>query len=323
MLYRQMGKWGLKLSELSLGSWITFGSSFGLTEAKDLIKAAFDEGINFFDTAEVYANGAAELILGESIKQFARSDVVISTKLFWGGKGPNDQGLSRKHLVEGTRNSLRRLQLEYIDILFCHRPDPKTPLEETAYAMDYLVRSGLVLYWGTSEWSAEQIASISRICLDLGLILPSVEQPQYNLFHRKQVEQEYSALYDKLGIGTTTWSPLDSGVLTGKYKEGIPEGSRLYKNSWLRGNLLPEKLKVVERLHPIADKLGCSMAQLSIAWCLKNPHVSSVLLGVSSLDQLVHNLRSIEIKDKLTQPIMDEIHKAIDMKSPLFEFHTS
>lgn len=322
MQYRQMGKWGLKLSELSLGSWITFGSTIGLNESKELVKIAFDNGINFFDTAEVYNNGAAELLLGEVFRAYPRDQLVVATKIYWGGKGPNDVGLSRKHLIEGTRNSLKRLQLEYVDLLFCHRPDPHTPLEESAAAMNFLVEQGDILYWGTSEWSQEEFTAIYTICKEMGYALPVVEQPQYNLFHRKRVEQEYLPLYKEKGIGITSWSPLDSGTLTGKYQEGIPEGSRLARNDWLKGNLLPEKLKAIAQLQQIANDLSCSLTQLAIAWCLQNPHVTSVILGVSSAEQLLHNLHAVNIKERLTPPVIEQIKKAADLSSPLFQYST-
>jgi voltage-dependent potassium channel beta subunit len=323
MHYRQMGKWGIRLSELSLGSWITFGSTIGLTESKELIKIAVENGINFFDTAEEYKGGGAELLLGEALKGYPREQLVVATKIFWGGgKGPNDVGLSRKHLIEGTRQSLKRLQLEYIDLLFCHRPDPHTPLEETAAAMNFLIEKGDILYWGTSEWSQEEILAICAICKEAGYALPAVEQPQYNLFHRKRVENEYLSLYTDLGIGITTWSPLDSGTLTGKYQDGIPEGSRLARNNWLTGHLLPEKLQAISQLQQIANDLSCSLAQLAIAWCLKNSYVTSVLLGVSNENQLLHNLQAISVKERLTQPIMKQIQQAAELGAAQFEYYT-
>lgn len=307
MEYRRLGKAGLKVSELSFGSWITFGSSLDLNRVKDCIRTARDAGINFFDTAEEYADGHAELLLGEAFKSYRREDLVISTKIFWGGKGPNDIGLSWKHLVEGTKNSLRRLQLDYVDLLFCHRPDPGTPIEETVRAMDTLVRAGLVFYWGTSEWSAPQLEEAYRVAQGLNAIPPSMEQPEYNMFRRHKVEVEFASLYKSYGLGTTIWSPLDSGILSGKYNEGIPANSRLAANPELRELLTHDKIAIVKRLGELAASLDCTLAQLAIAWCLKNPHVSSVIMGASDPRQIQENIRALEIKQRLTSEVMQRI----------------
>lgn len=314
MEYRQLGSSGLKVSELSFGSWITFGSSLDLIAIKKCIRAAYERGINFFDNAEVYGSGASELLMGEALRDYRREDLVISTKIFWGGEGVNDQGLSKKHLWEGVKNSIRRLQLDYVDLLFCHRPDPETPIEETVRTMDLIVRSGLALYWGTSEWKASEIEEAHKIAKELHATPPVVEQPEYNLFRRERVEKEYGPLYEKYGIGTTIWSPLDSGILTGKYNEGIPAGSRLFYHEELRKRLSDAKIEKVKALIGIAKELNCSIAQLAIAWCLKNPRVSSVITGATHLQQLDENLHAIEVKSRLTDDFMQKIEQVLNKK---------
>lgn len=307
MEYRRLGKAGLKVSELSYGSWITFGSTLDLNRVKECIATARDVGINFFDTAEEYADGHAELLLGEAFKVYRREDLVVSTKIFWGGKGPNDLGLSWKHLIEGTKNSLRRLQLDYVDMLFCHRPDPGTPIEETVRAMDALVRQGLVFYWGTSEWSAAQLEEAYHIAETFNAIPPSMEQPEYNMFRRHKVEVEFASLYQRYGLATTIWSPLDSGILTGKYNQGIPANSRLAANPDLHELLTNDKISIVKRLGELATSLDCTLAQLALAWCLKNPHVSSVIMGASQPGQIRENIKALEVKQKLTPDVMQRI----------------
>ena len=308
MQYNRLGRAGLRVSELSFGSWVTFGKNLDVASAKEAIKVAFDYGVNFFDNAEVYAHGKSEEIMGEAIRDFRREDLVISTKLFWGGEGPNDTGLSHKHLMEGIDNSLKRLQLDYVDLLFCHRPDPSTPIEETVRAMDIIVRSGRAFYWGTSEWNAEELEMAYQIAKELGAVPPSMEQPEYNLFHRARVEKEYASLYERYGMGTTIWSPLAMGVLTGKYNSGdIPKGSRMDTEEWLRKYLTEEHLNVVRKLEPIAQDLGCNLAQLSLAWCLKNPNVSTVITGASRIEQIHDNMKAIEVKDKLSTDVMERI----------------
>ncbi|ABR30025.1 alcohol dehydrogenase [Thermosipho melanesiensis] len=318
MNYRKVGKWGLKISELSLGSWLTFGNQLDISAAKEIVREAFKQGINFFDTAEAYANGMAESMLGEVFKEFRRSDIVVSTKIFWGGNGPNDRGLSRKHIIEGTFASLKRLQLDYVDIVYCHRPDPETPIEETVLAMDYLIRNGYALYWGTSEWSAQQLENAHKACKELNCVPPIVEQPQYNMLVRNRVEKEYQPIYEKYGMGLTIWSPLASGILTGKYNNGIPEDSRLARFPNLKKHLeengiLTEKtFEKLQKLQKIADELDAKLSQLAIAWCLLNPNVSSVILGVSKMEQLHENLNALKVKEKITDDMEKEIRKILE-----------
>lgn len=307
MKYNNLGRSGLRVSEISLGSWLTFGSSLDQSAIKEFMRLAVNSGINFFDNAEVYAKGESETLMGEALKEFRREELVISTKIFWGGNGPNDNGLSWKHLVEGTRNSLRRMRLSYVDIIFCHRPDPVTPMEETVRAMDYIIKSGYAFYWGTSEWSAAQIEQAFQIAERYNCILPIAEQPQYNLFTRSRVEEEYSELYAHHGLGLTTWSPLASGILTGKYQEVIPAGTRLATNEWLQKERTPERLESVYSLKKIAEELGVSLSQLAIAWCMKNPRVSTVITGSTRIAQLKENLEAVRVKDLLTDEVMGRI----------------
>lgn len=314
MEYRNLGIAGIKVSELAFGSWITFASSLDLSAVKQCMRIAFEAGVNFFDNAESYAGGAAEMLMGEAIKDYRREDLVISTKIFWGGKGPNSGGLSWKHLVEGTKNSLRRLNLSYVDLLYCHRPDPSTPMEETIRAMDFILKSGLAFYWGTSEWNALQIEKAHQIAKDIHAIPPVMEQPEYNLFHRDRVEREYLPLYEKFGLGITAWSPLDSGILTGKYASGIPKGARLDIHHELKPRLTPEKISKVKALGSIADELNCTLAQLSIAWCLKNPHVSSVITGATNPHQVSENMQAVFVKHQLNEEAMRKIDAIIEGK---------
>lgn len=317
MEYRKVGKWGLKISELSLGSWLTFGNQIDIGEARNAIREAYKNGINFFDTAEAYSSGMAESMMGQVLKEFNRDDIVVSTKIFWGGEGPNKTGLSRKHLLEGTWNSLKRLELEYVDLLYCHRPDPETPVEETVLAMDYLVRNGFAMYWGTSEWNASELEAAHQACDKMNCIHPIVEQPQYSMLVRDKVENDFKPIYEKYGMGLTTWSPLASGILTGKYNNGIPKDSRLERFPFLRkhleeNGLLSEKsLEKVRKLEKIAGDLGAKMSHLALAWILKNPSVSSVILGISSIEQLEENLKTLEVKQKLTEEVMNEIEKIL------------
>lgn len=312
MEYRRLGKSGLKLSELSFGAWVTFGSELDINGVRKCIRTAIDAGINFFDNAETYGDGVAELLMGEVLKDYPRESLVLSSKIFWGGHGPNQTGLSWKHLVEGTKNSLKRLQIDYLDLLFCHRPDPSTPIEETVRAMDHLIRSGYVFYWGTSEWSAEDINQAHTIAKEIHAIPPLMEQPQYNLFHRERVEKEYLPLYQKYGLGTTIWSPLDFGILTGKYNSGIPDDSRLKNHPELQKSLTEDKIRKVQALTTIANELECSMAQLAIAWCLKNQHVSSVITGASRPAQLEENLQAAQVKQQLTAEVMQKIENTLE-----------
>ncbi len=317
MEYRKVGKWGLRISELGLGSWLTFGNQLDVENAKRCIEKAFDHGINFFDTAEAYANGMAEFILGQVLKEFARDDIVVSTKIFWGGNGPNKVGLSKKHFIEGLENSLRRLELDYVDIVYCHRPDPDTPIEETIFAVDHVLKNGWALYWGTSEWTAEQIEKAHKVCDELHVMHPIVEQPGYNLLRRDKVEREFSPLYEKYGMGLTTFSPLASGLLSGKYNDGIPSGSRLDRfpqvKEWMEkdGLLNESTFKKIRALSEIAKSVSSTLSQFSLAWILKNPHVSSVILGVSNVEQLEENLKAVEVKEKITEEIMKEVEEVL------------
>lgn len=317
MEYRHLGKAGVKVSELSFGAWVTYGEQFGVAEAKEIMAAAFDAGVNFFDNAEAYANGEAEIIMGKALKElgWARKDYLISTKIFWGGDGPNDQGLSYKHIIEGVNNALKRLQLDYVDFVFAHRPDPETPIEETVFAFNQVIREGKAFYWGTSEWSAAEIMRAADFARRNNLRPPSMEQPQYNLFHRERFEVEYAPLYKELGYGTTTWSPLYGGLLSGKYNEGkIPEGSRasLKDYEWVKQRVQNEgKLEVTRQLAKVADDLGVTLAQMSLAWLLKNPNVSTVITGASRVSQVEENMKAVEIKDKLTDDVLDRIEAIV------------
>lgn len=307
MEYRHLGKAGIKVSALSLGSWITFGSNLDVQGVQQCMRAAYDHGVNFFDNAEAYGNGSSEYLMGEAIKEYRRQDLVISTKIFWGGRGINDTGLSWKHLVEGTKRSLQRMGLDYVDLLFCHRPDPLTPIEETVRAIDVLIKQGLVFYWGTSEWKASEIEAAYEIAYGINATPPTMEQPEYNLFRRERVEKEYAPLYQKYRLGTTTWSPLDSGILTGKYNRGIPENSRLHLHQDLRNRLTEEKVFKVRGLEKIAKELKCSLAQLAIAWCLKNENVSSVITGASSPQQVEENMQALHVLHQLTDEVVARV----------------
>lgn len=315
MEYRHLGKSGIKVSALSLGSWITFGGSLDVQGVRECMRVAYENGINFFDNAEAYANGMSEYLMGEVLKDYRRQDFLISTKIFWGGKGVNDTGLSWKHLVEGTKQSLRRMNLDYVDLLFCHRPDPLTPIEETVRAIDVLIKQGLVFYWGTSEWKASEIEAAFEIAYGINATPPTMEQPEYNLFKRERVEGEYAALYSKYGLGITSWSPLDSGILTGKYNQGIPENSRLNLHQELRGRLTEQKIVKVKSLEKIATELGCTLSQLAIAWCLKNDNVSSVITGASNPRQLEENIQALQVKHQLSDSIMELIDKSTKIGS--------
>lgn len=315
MEYRFLGRSGLRVSALSFGSWVTFGDQIGEDAAYECMVEAWDAGVNFFDNAEAYASGVSESMMAAVLKRtgWKREDMVLSTKIFWGGKGPNDTGLSRKHVIEGTNAALRRLGTDYVDLLFCHRPDLYTPIEETVWAMNLLIQQGKALYWGTSEWSAEQIREAWHVARREHLIPPSMEQPQYNMFARERVEKEYRRLYEDIGLGTTIWSPLASGFLTGKYNDGIPDDSRLAlpAYAWLRERLMSDdgqaKIAKTRELAPLAAELGATLSQLAIAWCLKNPHVSTVITGASRKAQVTENMRALELLPKLTDEVMQRI----------------
>ena len=324
MEYRHLGHSGLHVSAISLGAWVTYGSQVGEETAAECMKVAFDNGVNFFDNAEAYASGRAETVMGNVIRKLGwhRSDLVISTKLFWGGKGPNrgpnDVGLSRKRIIEGTDASLQRLQLDHVDLLYCHRPDPDTPIEETVRAMNHVLNQGKALYWGTSEWSAEDIREAAVIAETNHLIGPLMEQPQYHMFHRDRVEREYAPLYNEIGLGLTIWSPLASGLLTGKYDNGLIPNTRasLPGMEWLKEELVgasaQPKIDVVKKLKPVAEGLGCTRAQLALAWCLKNPNVSSAITGATRPEQMKENLGALDVLPKLTNGVMREIESLLE-----------
>jgi len=319
MEYRSLGNSGLQISALSFGAWVTFGSQVDLDAAVEMMQTAFDAGVNFFDNAEVYADGVAEEIMGAALRKtgWRRSEYLVSTKIFWGGQGPNQRGLSRKHIVEGTDAALARLGLDYVDLIFCHRADLRTPVEETVRAMNHVINQGKALYWGTSEWPAERILEASHVARRERLIPPLMEQPEYHMLHRDRFEREYAPLYERFGLGTTIWSPLAGGLLTGKYRDGIPPGTRstLKGYGWLHGRYAgadaPANIATVERLRPIAGELGCSLAQLAIAWCLANPNVSTVILGASRTEQLRENLGAMEVAGRLTPAILERIEQIL------------
>jgi voltage-dependent potassium channel beta subunit len=313
MEYRRLGKYGLKVSELSLGAWITFGEQIDEKAARECLLAAYEAGVNYFDNADVYANGQAETVMGKIIKDLKRTDLVISSKVFWPtGPGPNDQGLSRKHIMESVHQSLRRLGTDYVDLYFCHRYDPETPVEEVVRAMDDLVHQGKVLYWGTSEWRGGQIAHAMGLARQWGLYPPAVEQPQYHMFQRHVVESELLEAAHQHGVGLVTWSPLASGVLTGKYNEGIPAGTRLDQYDWLRDNLTEQRIEKVRQLTDLAQELGVSMAQLALAWLLRLPELSSVITGATRASQVRENLKAGELKGRLTPDVLRRIETILD-----------
>ena len=325
MEYRRLGKSGLKVSALSFGSWVTFGSQVDVRSARELMACAYDAGVNFFDNAEVYAAGESERIMGRALEAlgWGRDSYCVSSKVYWGGKLPTQRGLSRKHVHDACHAALRRLQVDYLDLFFCHRPDLETPIEETVRAMNDLVAQGKVLYWGTSEWSAEQIAEAAGVARALGLQGPAMEQPQYNMFVREKVEVEFHRLYETLGLGTTTWSPLASGILSGKYERGIPKGSRvlLPDYAWLRERFEDDegrtRIATTARLAPIAAEVGASLAQLAVAWCLANPHVSTVILGASKLNQLEETLGALPVVPRLTEGVRERIEAVLGNKPKL------
>ncbi|MBN1520206.1 MAG: aldo/keto reductase [Spirochaetales bacterium] len=318
MEYRRLGQAGVKVSALSLGSWVTYGKQVDIDAAAASMKAAYDRGVNFFDNAEAYSGGQAEEIMGAALKRLGwrRGSYLVSTKFYWGlADGPNEKNtLNRKRLMEAIDGSLRRFGLEYIDLVFCHRPDPDTSMEEVVRAMSDMVSSGKAVYWGTSEWSAEQIREAYAIADRRNLHVPWMEQPQYNIFVRDKVEKEFAPLYDDPGLGLTTWSPLASGVLTGKYASGVPLNSRLALPGmeWLKESAAtPERVAAVERLRPLAADLGASLAQLAIAFCARNPRVSTVITGASRPEQVAENLKAIELLPKLDDGVMAAIQEAV------------
>ena len=320
MEYRRLGKSGLKVSVFSFGSWVTFSNQLNEKAATELMEYAYDNGINFFDNAEIYANGNSEIIMGKIFKKtgWSRDTYILSSKVFWGGEKPTQIGLSRKHITDGCHAALKRLQVEYIDLFFCHRPDPETPIEETVRAMDVLIQQGKVLYWGTSKWEAEQITEAYEIAEKFNLTPPTMEQPEYNLFNRGKIEKDYLPLYKKYGLGTTIWSPLASGLLTGKYNHGIPSNSRAYVKGyeWLKEQFESEetiqKIGKVKELQPIAERLEISLTQLALGYCLKNPNVSTIILGASKKEQLKENLGTLSIINKITDSTIKDINKVLD-----------
>ena len=312
MEYRRLGKSGLKVSALSFGSWVTFSNLADVGLAKEMMAAAYDAGCNFFDNAVIYAHGKSEEIMGEALTQLGwrRDSYIVSSKVRWGAipnPKPTQLGLSRKHIYEACYQAMARLQVDYLDLYFCHRPDPEVPMEEVVRSMNELIQRGLVLYWGTSEWSAQQLMEAHSVARQFNLIPPTMEQPQYNMFHRERFEVEYGRLYDSIGLGTTIWSPLAAGLLTGKYNNGVPEDSRMNVEGygWLRKMMESEegqkRLASVKELASVADELETSMAKLAIAWCLKNPNVSTVITGASKVSQVEENMKALDVMEKLTE----------------------
>jgi len=321
MQYRRLGSSGLQLSALSFGAWVTFGTRIGRSEARELIAAAWDHGINFFDNAETYANGEAERVMGDVLAdlRFPRDSWCVSSKVFFGAAKdprPTQKGLSRKHVVDACHDALKRLRVDYLDLYFCHRPDPDAPIEETVWAMDNLIRQGKVLYWGTSEWPAAAIREAHKIARAHHLHAPTMEQPQYNLLHRERVELEYAPLYSEYGLGTTIWSPLASGLLTGKYNEGVSSDSRLgqegygWLQRWVLGDAESRRVERARKYTALAQELGVAPAPLAIAWCLRNPHVSTVLLGATRKEQLIQNLEALELVERFDEGVWARLEAA-------------
>jgi len=333
MEYRRLGKSGLQISALSFGAWVTFSNQLGVDQAVELMGEAYEAGVNFFDNAEVYARGEAETIMGEALKRlgWSRDSYLVSSKVMFGSAKdpkPTQWGLSRKHIFEACDQAMGRLGVEYLDLYFCHRPDPKVPMEEVVRAMSDLVQLGKVFYWGTSEWSAQQIMEAYNIARQYNLVPPTMEQPEYNMFQRYRFEVEYARLYDVVGLGTTIWSPLASGILTCKYSHGIPDDTRmnLPGYEWLRKHLESEegrkKVAAATALSKVAEELGATMPQLALAWCLKNPNVSTVILGATKLEQLTENLRALEVAERISNEVMDRIEGILDNKPEPMEFQT-
>ncbi len=331
MEYRRLGNTGLKVSVLSFGSWVTFKNQADVDEAVEMMKAAYDAGVNFFDNAEAYAHGDSERIMGEALKKlgWSRDSYVVSSKVRWGAVAnpkPTQFGLSRKHIYEACHQATERLQVDYLDLYFCHRPDPEVPMEEVVRSMTELIQQGKVFYWGTSEWSAQQIMEAHSVARQYNLIPPKMEQPQYNMFHRERFEVEYGRLYDAIGLGTTIWSPLSSGLLTGKYNDVIPEDTRLNLEGyeWLRKLFetaeWQERLGKVRELTTIAEELDTSMAKLAIAWCVKNPHVSTVITGASRVSQVEENMKAMDVVPQLTDDVMEKIEAILDNKPESMDF---
>jgi voltage-dependent potassium channel beta subunit len=314
MHYRRLGRSGLKVSEISLGAWITFGGQLDEDAAEKLIHAAYEQGINFFDNADMYANGQAEELMGRAIRDLPREALVISSKVFWPTMpGPNGRGLSRKHVTESINASLRRLGLDYIDLYYCHRYDPDTPVEEVVWTMNDLIRQGKILYWGTSEWEAAQVTQAVGVARQLNLIPPTMEQPQYNLFHRRRVEIELAPLAREFGLGLTTFSPLYFGILSGKYNDGIPEGSRASMSdmAWIRDRITPERIDITRELTRLAGQFEMTTAQLALVWILRRKEVSSVITGATSLEQLDENIAAAEYVETMTEDAFEQIEQIV------------
>ncbi len=332
MEYRRLGNSGLQVSLLSIGSWVTFSNQVDVAKATEIMTAAYEGGMNFFDNAEAYAAGQSELIMGEVLKKtgWRRDSYIVSSKVFWGivpNPRPTQVGLSRKHVTEACNQALQRLQVDYLDLYFCHRADPRVPVEETVRAMSDLVTQGKVLYWGTSEWTGSQIAEAYAVARQYNLVPPTMEQPQYNMFAREKVEVDYARLYREIGLGTTIWSPLASGLLTGKYNNGIPEGTRLTLPGyeWLRDRLTSDEgqanLAKVKQLAGLADALGTNLARLALAWCAKNPNVSTIITGASRAEQVQDNLKALDVLPLLTDEVMQQIEAILKNKPRLPQFY--
>ncbi len=317
MEYRRLGKSGLKVSEFSFGSWVTFAKQVDVAPAKEIMKAAYDAGVNFFDNAEGYEQGGSERVMGQAIEElgWSRDSFIVSSKVFWGGGKPTQRGLSAKHVADACHAAMKRLRVDYLDLFFCHRPDIETPIEETVRAMHNLIVQGKVIYWGTSEWNAQQITEAHAVAARCGLTPPVMEQPQYNIFERAKVEDDYLALYDTYGLGTTIWSPLASGLLTGKYNDGVPDDARaaLPGYEWLRDRLESDegrdRIAKVKRLAVVAKQAGLPIHHMALLWCLKNPRVSTVILGASRLSQLTDNLAALKVRDRMTADVLAAIEE--------------
>lgn len=329
MEYRRMGRTGLQLSVLSFGSWVSFHKQINDNSADELMGIAYDHGVNFFDNAEVYALGESEKMMGRVLKtkNWDRTSYTLSSKAFFGWRGkdnkPNQTGLSRKHLTEACNEALQRLQTDYLDLYFCHRPDKNTPIEEVVLTMNTLIQQGKILYWGTSEWSGVELMEANRVARDYRLIGPAMEQPQYNLFEREKLEKDYLEVFKNVGLGTTIWSPLASGLLTGKYNNGIPEGSRLAIEGfdWLKERLImEEKIEKVKQLQQLANELGCSLPALSIAWCIKNPNVTTAILGATRKEQLLDNLTALQAVELISTTVLQKIESIMQNKPVLAEY---
>ncbi len=322
MEYNRLGKTGLKVSQLSFGSWVTFSFQLGVSDATKIMKIAYERGVNFFDNAEAYASGESELIMGEAIKKLGinRDSYIVSSKVFWGGEKPTQRGLSHKHIVDACHAAMKRLQVDYLDLYFCHRPDPETPIEETVRAMHTLIMQGKICYWGTSEWSCHDIQEAYKISKELGLTPPSMEQPEYNMFNRSKLEKEYLPLFEKEKLGTTIWSPLASGLLTGKYIDSSPKDTRIHLKPYkflkdaFESDEFIERHEKVRLLNELSNNVGIPLVNIALCWCLKNKHVSTVILGASKIEQLEQNLNSLDYLESFDIELMDKIENILNNK---------